>query len=209
MRPTKPALVLGGLLLMGACSGRPERAPVDERIRLMALPESHLVKCQRFPQLESACPRSIPVVQSEQERARAFRSGSNHFVFFSEWSGPYPGVTTKNSPPRFVHVNVHAGDLSQAFPFEWPVDTTPLPDPVPNKRRKGIFIASVTWFGKEGALILAPSFPAGGIDGDHVIFRWNEAGGEYAVSIHAWEPLTETINVLCAVVGSTDAVSTP
>ncbi len=93
-----------------------------------------------------ACPSAIPVAESEQDRARAFRSGKNHFVFFSEWSSPYPGVTAKNSPPRFVHVNVHAGALKQAFPFEWPMEATALPDPVPKKRRKGILLENVTWF---------------------------------------------------------------
>jgi hypothetical protein len=204
MRPTELALALAGLLVVGACSGGTERAHVDEPIELMVLPESHLVKCQRFPQLEPACPRNLPVVESEQNRSRSFRSGKEHFVFFSEWSGPYPGVTTNNSPPRFLHVNVHAGDLRQAFPFEWPMEATALPDPIPKKRRKSILLENVTWFGKEGSLILAPSFPAGGIDGDHVIFRWHEAGDEYAISIHAWAPLTETVNALRAVIGSTD-----
>lgn len=189
--------------MIAACSSGPPRAPLDRAVGLMALPDSHQERCQRFPQLEPACPRSIPLVESHESRARSFRSGKDHFVFFSEWSGPYPGITTKNSPPRFLHVNVHAGDLGQAFPFEWPVRATALPDPLPKKRRQAVLLETVTWFGSEGPLILAPSFPAGGIDGDHVVFHWRHEGGDYAISLHAWLPLSETIDTLKAVVGST------
>jgi hypothetical protein len=204
MRSRESALALACLLAMAACSAGPERAPVDKRVDLMALPKGHLMECRRFPQLKPACPRNIPVAESEQRRARAFRS-EDHFVFFTEWSGPYPGVTPRNSPPRFVHVNVHAGVLDQAFAFEWPEEAPSLPDSVPRKRRKGILLENITWFGKEGSLILAPSFPAGGIDGDHVVFRWDEEGDEYAISIHAWSPLSESIDALREVVGSTAA----
>lgn len=51
-------------------------------------------------------------------------------------------------------------------------------------------------------MVLAPSFPTGGIDGDHVIFRWSEDDAEYAVSIHAWDPLSDSIEMLRSVIAS-------
>jgi hypothetical protein len=176
-----------------------------ERIELMALPDNHLTKCERVPELEPACPRSIPVIAPTSEnRARSFSSGKGSFVFFSEWSGPYPGITPTNAPPRFLHVNVHGGDLEHAFPFEWPSRAAVLPAHPPKKRNKALLLDTVSWFGKTGSLVLAPSFPSGGIDGDHLLFRWREGDEEYAISIHAWMPLRETTEALKAVAGSTD-----
>jgi hypothetical protein len=56
--------------------------------------------------------------------------------------------------------------------------------------------------GKEGEVALAPSFPAGGIEGDHLIFRWIEADTAYSISLHAWEPGAESLESLRAVVVS-------
>jgi hypothetical protein len=192
-----------------SCSGATEPATPTDQVELMRLPDSHALKCRRLGPLRPACPRSIPRVEVSQERARAFRSGRAHFVFFSEWSGPYPGVSRKNAPPRFVHLVVHAGDLEQALPFHWPQESMRVPDPIPTKRREPVLLDHVTWSDKGGDLVLAPSFPSGGLDGDHVIFRWGEDGDEYAVSLHAWAPLDDTIATLKAVVASIPRQSKP
>jgi hypothetical protein len=195
------------LLVVSGCAQESERRPPEvEIVRLMSLPRDHISKCERIPELRAACPDRIPVTEEAAgNRARSFPSGEGSFLFFSEWSGPYPGITSRNAPPRFFHVNVHGGDLDKAFGFTWPTGVTTLPNPLPNKRSDPLLLDTVTWFGKTGSLVLAPSFPRGGIDGDHLIFRWGQAGKEYAISIHAWSPLSETIEALKAVVGSTDA----
>jgi hypothetical protein len=205
MRAGITALLLSALLSISSCANPAAEKPVAPRdsVELMTLPEIHRDECRRFPGLAPACPASLPVVEASQKRARAFRPDRDHVVFFSEWSGPYPGVTAKNAPPRFVHIVAHAGDLEQAFPFEWPRKTAAVPDPVPTKRQKAILVGNVTWFGKQGGLALAPSFPDGGIDGDHLVFRWTQVDQEYAISIHAWLPLAENIETLKQVVGST------
>ncbi|MCA1707596.1 MAG: hypothetical protein LC808_31725 [Actinobacteria bacterium] len=194
-------------MVLASCADAVDESPPEPRhpIALMALPKRHQAECRRFPRLEPVCPTTIPIVEASQKRARAFESGRDHFVFFSEWSGPYPGVTAKNAPPRFVHVVAHAGGLDKAFPFQWPTETTPLPDPIPRKRPAPMLLDDVTWYGINGELLLAPSFPAGGIDGDHVVFRWAEGSEEYAISIHGWSPLEATIATLRSVVGSTAA----
>ena len=43
-----------------------------------------------------------------------------------------------------------------------------------------------------GALYLMPSFPRGGMLGNHLVFSWRQSGRRYALSLHAWEPLTES-----------------
>jgi hypothetical protein len=206
MRVRTAALALTVMLPIAACGAAEEgaRAP-RERVALMDLPAAHAAECQRFAPVRPACPKGIPVVDDSEGRARAFRSGPDHFVFFAEWSGPYPGVTPKNAPPRFVHLVVHAGDLDGAFPFQWPTRSADIPNPIPKNRRAALLLDAATWSGKHGTVVLAPSFPAGGIDGDHVVFRWTENDNEYAVSIHAWSPLAASIDALRAVVASTSS----
>jgi hypothetical protein len=146
----------------------------------------------------------MPTVDASQDRAGAFRNGRDQFVFFTEWSGPYPGVTEKNAPPRFTHIVVHASDLEGSLPFEWPKEVRDVPNPIPKKRHAAILSDETTWFGRTGQLVLAPSFPTGGIDGDHIIFRWQEGELAYAISIHGWAPLGESIKTLKEIVGSID-----
>jgi hypothetical protein len=59
-----------------------------------------------------------------------------------------------------------------------------------------------TWGGRRGALLLAPPYPRGGIESNHLLFRWLNGGVDYEVSVHGWEPFTEVAPVLRAVVES-------
>jgi hypothetical protein len=68
------------------------------------------------------------------------------------------------------------------------------------RRRKLVFLGRATWGGHEGVLVLAPPYPLGGLQSNHLIFSW--AGGSKAVSLHGWEPFTEVPGVLRAVVES-------
>ena len=38
--------------------------------------------------------------------------------------------------------------------------------------------------------------------GNHLIFRWREHGRTYALGLHAWEPLSEAVATLRAIVDS-------
>jgi hypothetical protein len=70
------------------------------------------------------------------------------------------------------------------------------------KRRGGVDLGDARWNGRSGRLVLAPPYPRGGINGNHLLFRWREGGTRYQLSLHAWEPLTETVAALRAIVGS-------
>ena len=39
--------------------------------------------------------------------------------------------------------------------------------------------------------------------GNHLIFRWRDAEAYHVLSLHAWEPLTESAAVLREIVAST------
>jgi hypothetical protein len=51
-------------------------------------------------------------------------------------------------------------------------------------------------------LVRAERLIFGGEMGDHLIFRWNAAGLNYAVSLHSWAPLREAVATLEVVVAS-------
>jgi len=74
---------------------------------------------------------------------------------------------------------------------------------VARPRSRALFFGRFAWGGERGTLVLAPGYPGGGEQGDHLIFRWRRGPVEYAVGLHAWEPLTRTAATLHAIVEST------
>jgi hypothetical protein len=71
------------------------------------------------------------------------------------------------------------------------------------KRREHLLRFGVRrWGGRTGWLELAPSYLRGGMLGNHLIFRWGPRGDERIVSLHAWEPLTESADTLRRIVES-------
>ena len=167
-------------------------------IPLIATPPKILEKCRRFPQLQPACPTKVPDVDEKFQRANAASHGKT-LVFFAEWNAPYPGLTTRNAPPTFAHVNAFAGDIQSMANFE--IDDAPNKSP-PRKRDSALSFGDRSWNGRIGDLLLAPSYPHGGMEGDHLIFQWSQEGMNYSLSLHAWEPLEETEATLKALVES-------
>jgi hypothetical protein len=112
---------------------------------------------------------------------------------------------------RLIHVVAKAGDLRDGFYFPLPAadsEVTVSPGPTPPERNEPILLGAPTWDDRVGTLVLAPSFPAGGIDGDHIIFKWNDDGTDYAVSMHTWRPMAETEATLRSLVESIGRPST-
>jgi hypothetical protein len=68
-------------------------------------------------------------------------------------------------------------------------------------------LGDYVWGGTDGTLVLAPIFPLGGVDGDHLIYRWDRDGVEYSISLHAWTPLAETMATLHAIVETSKAAA--
>jgi len=198
-------VVLAALITACGGGGSKEVAEPTTGVALMPLPQEQLQKCQAIAALKAACPKRVPRMEApgSPARGRAFSYAPSSHIFFFEWNAPYPGLTSKNAPPRFFHLNVRGGDLTDAFPFAWPTEKMAPASRSPRKRREALLMERVTWSGKTGTIVLAPSYPLGGIDGDHLIFRWADEERDYAVSIHAWRPLGETMAALQAIVGTT------
>jgi hypothetical protein len=168
---------------------------------LVTTPENVINKCLATRAVREVCPGQVPKTD-ERYRTDAFSPRRGHRTFFAESSGPYPGITQKNAPPRFAHINLQVGDLSKALPFPFRFQGRPvrLPQPIPRKRTDPLFLGRFRWGERTGALVLAPSFPTGGIEGDHLMFGWEQGGIDYAISLHAWKPLDECAATLKSIV---------
>jgi hypothetical protein len=72
-------------------------------------------------------------------------------------------------------------------------------------RSTALSFGEVRFGTKGGVLVLAPSYPLGGMLGDHLIFYWKSGGVDYMVTLHSWEPFLQTVATLRALVISTAA----
>jgi hypothetical protein len=202
-------LLLLGASLLAACtesrgSGVAPESPSGGEVidvRLVPVPASVLGTCVASTGTGSLCPTALPEVDGTY-RIRSFQTGAGYRLADISFSGPYPRLTRKNAPPRFVHVVVKAGDLSQAFPFDLPTPSAIPPDLPRHSADVPRSLGRFTWGTKTGLLTLAPTFPAGGIDGGHLVFTWTAGETDYAVSLHAWLPLQDAVSTLQGVVAS-------
>jgi hypothetical protein len=201
------AVAAAFLVFVPACGrteGRPSAA-APTAVRLMATPPDALRKCRSAPVLRRACPSEVPAAlydaRSEIYDARVFAPGrGNARTFNLQWGGETPGRPERNRPPRMVHVVLVGGEFESPFPVDGAA--APRDGLMRTARRTGIDLGPARWNGRDGRLVLAPPYPRGGIDGNHLLFRWREAGGLYQLGLHAWEPFTETVATLRAMVAS-------
>jgi hypothetical protein len=115
-------------------------------------------------------------------------------------------------PPVWAHISVAAGHIlgSQASLFPWPKSRTPTPlrnGLFGRDRPTALFLGQVRFGKRSGTLVLAPSYPAGGMVGDHLIFYWKTNAVDHMISLHGWEPFLQLVATLRAMVDSTDAAS--
>jgi hypothetical protein len=192
------AMVVAGLAC-GSENDPPNESSVYEP-ELIAMPAKAMEKCLKGETLRPVCPGKLPRIELDTFHTIT-APRADWPVFSAEWSAPSPKLAEKNAPPRFTHLVVQA-EHRDMFPFKWPSKPHPQSSAIKDKRKEALLLDTPTWGEIEGALVLAPSYPFGGIDGDHLIFRWEQAGKIYALSLHAWRPLNESIATLRAVVAS-------
>jgi hypothetical protein len=185
---------------------------------LSRAPARLLASCKRSRLLRPACPRLLPTAAGYTsnlcpagKRGCLFRERIDMFDVES-LRRPDP----KRGRPWFTHLVVYAGDLGgpkgfqshahSAFPFDWPDLSLarPLIDGLSPYSGPGAIAFGRHTFGDvAGELVLAPAIQA--MDGGHLIFRWRVGQREYAVSLHAWEPLTGAASTLRAIVAAVPA----
>jgi hypothetical protein len=185
---------------------------------MVATPARAYRACFQQRLLRPACPRQVPAGLSG---GRALLPGPP-YERFELIHGVESTNPRDNKPPRFVHVVLAAGKLIDnahpipnppfgpsygAFGFRWPTRLSP-----PKKLRdqllqepshSALAVANVDWGAHRGDLVLAPgSHGGGGAWANHLIFLWHHGNVEYAVSLHSWTPIEETVATLREMVDS-------
>ena len=180
-----------------------------QSIPMVAVPSSFLRVCRSSRLLAPACPRRLPATRhlSSEPPYQVFlcRRGGKGCLGLHWDDLEIQHAGNSNRPPVWLHVAIFAGNLSGAFPFSYPRSGRARQTRnglFAVNRRRALFLGERTWGGISGALVLAPSYPAGGEQGDHLIFRWRRGSVGYAVGLHGWEPFLQTVATLEAIVAS-------
>jgi hypothetical protein len=162
----------------------------DGSVELVAMPPGAARRCRASRLVRPACPRLVPEAPYDELPevyvVQLIPGGPGGPELFNlQWGAESPGRPGRNRPPRLSHVVVAAGTEGEALQG---IRARPLRD--------------VDWSGRQGTLVRAAPYPRGGLHGSHLVFRWQEGRREYAVSLHTWAPLAETVATLRAVVAS-------
>jgi hypothetical protein len=211
VRRLSTAALVGSVAALGGAGSAPADAGVRLEAsapRLVPLAAKRLAHCRRAAVLADVCPRLVPRVRApylshlNTELLRA--SGRALAVFGLERGGEWPTRPERNRPPAMAHLIVARGHVRSLSPvWQNGVRRTRLRDGLMREPRAHLLrLGSVRWGGRKGWLELAPPYLRGGVLGNHLNFRWGPGDDERLVSLHAWEPLTESAATLRRVVES-------
>jgi hypothetical protein len=178
-------------------------------LEMMPTPPAALHACRSNPSLVPACPIRIPGLRLRTDDA-GWRTYPNPVrrldgIFGMQLGGEIPGRPELMRPPGNLHIEVEVRrGRTLGMRIAWPTGklTPPRDGLVHEERSRPLLLARVTWGGKQGAVALAPGYPVGGSQGNHVVFRWRHRGKTYVVGMHAWEPFTEAYATMRRVVAS-------
>lgn len=196
------------LTLSVSSSARPASSPHSSfRPRMERTAPYILAYCRQSKRLPLACPHLLPFMAQPQPHWETSvcvvgRPGCQGLTW-DDLSLVDAGYG--NRPPAWSHISIYAGDLKAAFRFTYPtrgVRPRHLDGLFAKARTRAIFMGSYVWGGREGTVVLAPGYPGGGEQGDHLIFRWRDSGIGCALGLHAWEPLAQAFEMLRAMVRS-------
>ena len=187
--------------------GRASRATAVVVPRMERITPEVLASCRRSKLLPLACPMLLPHMSQpsphwETSVCLAGRSGCLGLT----WDVlDLVDAGDGNRPPIWSHISIYAGNLTTAFRFAYPthgVRPRRLDGLFAKSRSKALFLGSYRWGGKVGTVVLAPSYPTGGEQGDHLVFRWKQGSVGFAVGLHGWEPLSQTMATLKTMIES-------
>jgi hypothetical protein len=165
-------------------------------VPFVALSPAAVALCRSSRLLLSICPTRVPRVRAPY-LVHLSRDAESH-VFDLERGAPRPGRT---APPWRAHITLVAGDVEHVAPFVYPRRISLPSDRLLRAPRKVAYsFGPRRWHGQTGTLYLAPPFLFGGQLGNHLVYRWRVGRIEYAVTLHAWLPIAQSIATLREVV---------
>ena len=174
-------------------SGEPGRF---SQIPVMPLAAEHSERCRESGFLRPVCVRVVPQITGY---ASALYVEPGLDVFDLGRGAESPRHPERNRPPSMLHVVAAGGDVNRLTPFQDPIGGrgAQLQDGLMSRdRTRPVSFGKVRWASRVGVLYLAPPFASGGMLGNHLVFAWTEIDRRYVVSLHAWEPLTESVDTL-------------
>jgi hypothetical protein len=176
----------------------PARAAEPGGVEMTRTPPWLLDACRSL-RTAPICPRRLPAAHASFVEVAYEPGGPTRADYLSvQWSAPYENQPTRNRPPRFVHLELQAGALPAPRRYSQPV-TRPRNGMMRRRDYQGgtvIPLGRPRWGGRNGVLVLGDCF------GNHVCFRWRRRRVGYQVDLHGWEPFTQTVAALRAVVSS-------
>jgi hypothetical protein len=192
---------------------RPQQGTPARDVAFRRMPARAAQVCQSLGGVKDVCPSLLPKANTYSAR-EIERSGLGYVTFNMEAGTSYAD-TSRDRPPSFAHVVLEGGDLEASLDVlvfsrrQLVVARDGLLDS-PERRRalsknppRTLYLGKRNWAGRNGELVLAPPYDSvASIHGGHLLFAWSERGMDYAVSLHAWEPFTETERSLRLVVES-------
>jgi hypothetical protein len=180
---------------------------------MVATPAGVLLLCRRSSLLRPICPRRLPFVNhlpSEPAYLASLCRVGHPGCAGLRWDDLEIEHTGDGAwPPIWAHLSVAAGEFrsgGRPTEFRWPINrkaVTPHTGLWRATRPRALFLGRVRWGSRTGELILAPSYPAGGMMGDHLIFYYRAHGHDYLLSLHGWEPFPQVVATLRVIVLST------
>jgi hypothetical protein len=169
----------------------------------MAPPPEWFTRACRSLRTRVICPTLIPAGPTNyvsvifEPRWRPSRGRSDDLLSV-EWGAPRPDPA-RNRLPAFAHLELAAGDISLAGHVPGGA-VAPRNGMMAGREGEAaapaVRLASSNWRGRRGSLILGDCF------GNHLCYRWRQAGTTLQVDLHGWEPFTETVATLRQIVRS-------
>lgn len=203
------------LLVPPACESGGSSQTVEDAPHPMAmemLSQALKKRCRTTQILRNVCPMLVPRRPRNSVGAHSeiypARGIDRWETLDFGWGGANERSPERNRPSRFLHLTIMAGDLfgsSSPFPFPYPTSgpNRSLSDLDLSAASDAMSLGRFDWGQRSGTLILAPSYEnGGGIQGGHLIFNWSADGADYAVGLHAWEPVEVAAETLRRIVVS-------
>jgi hypothetical protein len=177
---------------------------------MIPTPSWALAACASVPELRRFCPSLVPLTRTRQwtlsfyAPTRRYPVATFQLQSGVQWGGNQEHV---HRPPIFGNTVVLGGGFmrlaSRAFPTSRARPVAVRDEMANGLRRQAIPLGRRAWSGIEGELSLTPTiYAAEGTLADLVAFRWHDALGDHAVGLNVWEPLTDAVATLHAVVST-------
>lgn len=184
-----------------------------ENSALQPMPRDAEQLCSSIALVRTACPRLVPKASTLSGR-EIERPGLGYTTFNLEGGTSYADPS-RDRPPSFVHLVVEGGNVRPSldvlvYSRRRPVTSRDGLLDGPESREaaaknppNALYLGHRTWGGRRGDLVLAPPYDkVVSIHGGHLIFVWSDGETDYVVSLHAWEPFTESESTLKVIVES-------